>query len=211
MLRTRKDVLALLGRTLLWLPLTLAGWYFAAPVLDDIAGRMAKPAIAAPVNAKVTGYAYKDRAVEYGLTLYAPYRMGQRPMPPLLVDVEVKASLYTFGIALFLALSLALRETRRPASLFIGCAVLVVLPTWGVAFDALKQLGSTASLQPLLAWPAWGREAIALGYQVGALLLPTVAPIALWAGLNAGTVLRPRAPPVMETGIPSPESRTPGA
>jgi hypothetical protein len=102
---------------------------------------------------------------------------------------------YTYGIALFAALALAVSGWRRPWRLAIGGVILLLLPSVGIAFDALRQLGSSPELAPLLAWPKGLRESIALGYQVGSLLLPTLGPIVVWLALypEHGVMRRARA------------------
>jgi hypothetical protein len=184
MLSTRREVFAFLGRTLLALPVALVLWYFTAPFFDDVAGRIAKPAITMSSGGTITDFSYRHRQVLYSLQLRAPYRMYQKSQPPAIAELEVNASLYTFGMALFLALSAALKVSRRPGRIALGCVALALVPGWGVAFDALKQLGATAALATYLEWTPGFREAIALGYQAGTLLLPTLVPIALWLGLN---------------------------
>ena len=90
---------------------------------------------------------------------------------------------YTFGIAVFAALALATRGWRTPVRMAAGVALLLPLPALGISFDALRQLGSTPEIAGMLAWTATTREAIALGYQVSSLLLPTLAPIIAWLAL----------------------------
>jgi hypothetical protein len=142
-------------------------------------------------------------AVVYTLALEERYTPGRTPHTAT-VDVEVKAASYTFGIALFMALALAARESRRVRAIALGVAVLVILPAWGVAFDALRQLQAAPEVQPFLPWTPAAREAIALGYQVGALLLPTLGPIVLWVAVS-------RAAWFDITGKPTAASNTPGA
>ncbi|APV50885.1 hypothetical protein BWI17_15025 [Betaproteobacteria bacterium GR16-43] len=180
---SKREVLLLLGRTLLALPVAMALWYFASPFLNEFAGHVAKPVIGVSSGGTVTTVAMRDRTVHYEIRLYPEYQAG-RARPPAHADVDVNASLYTFGLALFLALSAAARASRRAAPVFAGVVALMLLPAWGVTFDALKQLAGTPELATYLGYSGTGREAIALGYQVGTLLLPTLAPIALWLGLN---------------------------
>ena len=175
---TRRGVLLLAARTLLLLPLCLVAWYFAAGVFAWIPGRVAAPVIGAVAGAQVT-MALKERALRYTAALEMPYRPGVRPVR-VAAGVEIDSAKYTYGIALFAALALAVRGWTRPVGLAIGAAILVVLPIVGIASEALKQLGSVAGLAPFLAWGGGTREAIALGYQVGTLLLPTLAPVVLW-------------------------------
>lgn len=184
MLRTRGEILALLGRTLLILPLTLAAWYYASPALDHVAARIAKPLVTLVSGGKVESIAVVEGEIRYDFNILAPYRMGEAQAPPADVDLEMNGKVYTFGIALFLALSLALKASRRAGRILIGCAILVVLPAWGIGFDALRQLGSAADLAPYLEWGGGVREGVAVGYQLGSLLFPSLAPIAAWLALN---------------------------
>ena len=99
---------------------------------------------------------------------------------------EANPLLYTYGLPLFAALLLASGDARRWRKLMLGAVALIPFQAWGICFDLLKQVAITAG--PLVAAQAgfspWQREIIALGYQLGWLILPTVAPIALWLALN---------------------------
>jgi hypothetical protein len=178
----RRHVFGIFARALLLLPACLALWYFAAPAFAWIAGTAATPLLNAS-GATVASMRADREGIHYTMTLREEYTPGRTPRSAT-VDVEVKSSIYTFGVALFLALALAARESRRWRAIVAGIAVLALLPAWGVAFDALKQLQAGPELQPFLGWAPAAREAVALGYQVGSLLLPTLAPIALWVGAS---------------------------
>ena len=97
---------------------------------------------------------------------------------------EVNPLLYTYGLALYAALMLACGW--RWGALAAGAALLLVFQGWGIAFDFLAQLavnqGPEVALQAGLA--DWRREVIALGYQLGAILFPSLAPVILWAAFN---------------------------
>jgi hypothetical protein len=184
MLLTRRQTLALFGRALLWLPVCLAAWYFASPAFSWIGATVARPAIHAAAG-KVTAMKIDAAVVTYSVEIEEPYRWGRTPRRAA-VDLEVKTRLYTFGLPLFLALALAARESRRSAAIAAGIAILAVVPAWGIAFDVLRQLGSAAEIAPFISWPSWARESIALGYQLGSLLLPTLIPVALWLASARG-------------------------
>lgn len=175
-----RGALGIIGRALLWLPLCLAGWYAAAGFFSWVPGHLAAPALRAMVG-EVRTVAVYGRKVAYTVVVEAPYRVGGAA--PVEAEIEVHAATYTFGIALFIALALAARESRQVPRIALGCALLALLPAWGIAFDAMRQVGAAAAIAPLLRWGGATREAIALGYQVGALLLPTLAPIAFWLAL----------------------------
>jgi hypothetical protein len=178
----RRQVLGIFGRALLWLPVCLALWYVAAPAISWVAGKAASPLLGA-AGAKVASMKLDGAAITYTFTLEERYVPGRAPRAAS-VDVEVKGAIYTFGVALFLALALAARESRRLRAIALGVVVLAILPAWGITFDALKQLLAAPDLRAFLPWPPTAREAIALGYQVGSLLLPTLAPIALWVAAS---------------------------
>ncbi len=176
----RREVLQVFGLALLLLPLCLAAWFVAAPAVGWLPSRLAAPPIAAAAG-PVTSIETSARQVTYTVRVEGAYRPGGSPQVE--ARVEVPSATYTFGIAIFLALALASKGWRQPGRLALGIAILLPLPAVGIGFDALRQLGSAPQLAELLAWRPGMREAIALGYQVGSLLLPTLAPIAAWLAL----------------------------
>jgi hypothetical protein len=179
---SRSSVFAFLGRTLLAFPVALALWYLASPWLDALAANVARPAIAVMSGGTVAPPAMRERTY-FKIRLQAPYA-GARTAPPVEAEADVNVSLYTFGIALFAALSAAAAFSRRALPVAVGLAVLALLPAWGVAFDVMKQLATTRELAPYLGFSEATRAAIALAFQVGSLLMPTLAPVALWVALN---------------------------
>jgi hypothetical protein len=187
----RRQLLLVLGRALLLMPLTFAAWYTAAGPLSWIPGRIAAPVIGAIAGGPAS-MGLQERALVYTVTLEQPYRPGGASR--VAAEIEVLAAKFTYGIALFLALAVAAKESRQPLGIAVGCAALVALPAFGIAFEALKTLGTTPSLEPFLRWGAGTREAIALGYQVGTLLLPTLGPIAIWLALARGLWAPPPLP-----------------
>lgn len=181
----RREILGLAGRALLFLPAFLLAWHFASTPLAWIAGKVATPAIALAADATVA-LSLDGSRLRYAVTLEMPYRPGG-PSPAVVAEPQVVSGQFTFGIALFLALvAAARRDSGRAAGILVGAAGLVVLPAFGVAFDVLRQLASSPELQPFLRWSPLTREAIALGYQVGSLLLPALAPVAVWLYLARG-------------------------
>jgi hypothetical protein len=180
---SRRDVLRVFGLALALLPFCLAAWYFASGAIGWLPTRLAATAVGASAG-KVTKVEPAGHNVAYWVEVEGPYKPGATNRAE--ARVEVPVATYTYGIALFFALALAVRGWRRPARLAIGAAILLLLPAVGIAFDALRQLGSAPDLAPLLGWKGGTREAIALGYQVGSLLLPTLGPIITWLVLFPG-------------------------
>lgn len=183
MFASRGAVLAFLGRTLLALPVALALWYLASPWLDAFAANVARAPIAWMSGGTVAAPEMRAPRAYFKVRLQAPYA-GARTAPPAEAEMDVNVSLYTFGIALFAALSAAAKFARRAVPIAAGLVVLALLPAWGVAFDVMKQLATTRELAPYLGFSEATRTAIALAFQVGSLLLPTLAPAVLWVALN---------------------------
>ena len=176
----RRRLVGVFGRALLLLPVFLVAWWFASAALGRLAGSVAQWGVAAAAG--------PSRLASDGAALHYEISIASRRDPlrdaGAVADLEVKSGTYTFGIALFLALALAAPESRRPGRIAAGVAILVLLPAWGVAFDVLRQLGVTESLGPMLGWGGGFRNFVALGYQAGSLLLPTLGPIVAWMALN---------------------------
>ena len=96
----------------------------------------------------------------------------------LIVDVDPARNAY--GLPLFLALLLASRSPHFIRRALAGYAILLIPQAFSLLFEVLKQIIVAGGSPASLGITAWQMEAIALGYQFGSLLLPTLAPVALW-------------------------------
>ena len=85
---------------------------------------------------------------------------------------------------MFLALLLASRSQHFFRRSLTGYVILLIPQTFSMVFDILKQIIVVAGSPGSLGIAQWQMESIALGYQFGALLLPTLAPVALWLWLD---------------------------
>ena len=180
----REHRISPLGRFVLvvlaWLPLTFAVWYFAAPIL-------LWPAALVSDWVSRLGFADLVRAVEQtgaSVAFTTTLKPGQA-IAGGIVTVDVNMLLYSFGLPLFAALTLAAREPKRLRTLTIGYVVLVPAVAWGVVADFLKNVAITAgpAIASQTGFVAWQREAIAFAFQFGSLILPAVAPAVLWVAL----------------------------
>ncbi len=98
--------------------------------------------------------------------------------------VEVDPARNAYGLPLFLALLLASRSRHLLGRMLAGYFLLLVPQVFSLVFDILKQIIVAGGHPAPLGIAAWQMEAIALGYQFGSLLLPTLAPVALWLWLE---------------------------
>lgn len=183
-------------RTFLWLPPCFAAWYLSAPYHAAIAGGLAH----LMVNAFIPGIVSAIEQPGADLVFVTTIRVGSAPGQAAVLVPEVAPLLYTYGLALFLALMLAARA--RWWKILAGAALLLPFQSWGIAFDFLAQIG--VRLGPEVSAQAglggWRTETVALGYQIGALIFPSLIPIVAWAALNQ---------PFLEDLLRSPAGRQP--
>jgi hypothetical protein len=150
----------------------------------------------------VSGAAFGDivRAVEQQravLTFVTSLRPGSVQGPGAgAITVDVNVLLYSYGMPMFAALTLAAREPGWWRKLAVGIVALLPVVAFGVMADCLKNVAFSAG--PLVAsqtgFSLAQRQVIAFAYQFGALILPTVAPAAAWVLSHRRFLERMRAP-----------------
>jgi hypothetical protein len=203
---------SLLGRfflaALFWLPLWLVIWYQAAPALSQPVVWLSHWALRWLLPAVIgeTLGAGKDLHFATTLTLEVPGAPAGA-VGELLVPVNVVA--YTWNLPLLLALLQA--ADQRFFSLermFIGYLALIPFQAWGVVFAVLKTLSIQAgpAIAAQVGIDGWTREAVALGYQFGFLMLPAIAAGSIWIALN-----RPLLNALLTEGAPSGDQNGAGA
>lgn len=167
-------------RTILWLPPCFAAWYYSAKYHAFFAGELALLLVDQFKSGIVSALEHPGFDLVFVTTLEVQPEPGQTA----LLLPEVNPLLYTYGLAFFLALMLAARA--RWWAILIGVFALLPFQSWGIAFDFLVQVG--VKLGPDVAAQAgligWRTEAIALGYQIGNLIFPSLIPVVLWAGFS---------------------------
>ena len=180
----------------------LVVWYPLAKWAVVPVGLLAQGTVSAFFPAWAEGVEQNGVVLTLLTTLPVP---GMAPGPEGQIAVfspEVSFQKYGYGLPLFIALLLASGAKRFLVKAIVGGLLLVPCQVWGVCFEWLKQLAIEAGAAP---FSPFGREIIAFGYQFGYLILPSVAPILLWAAMDR----RFLAAFVMEAtleGVPAPES-----
>ena len=166
--------------TLLWLPPCLAVWYFSAHFHTAIVGALVHMLLDLFQPGMVSALEQTGSNLAFVTTLKVYPEPGQ---VGLLVP-EVSPLIYTYGLAFFVALMLA--ANAQWWKIIAGAVALLPFQAWGIVFGLLVQIG--IKLGPDIAVQAgisgWHIEAIALGYQVGSLIFPTLIPILLWTSFN---------------------------
>jgi hypothetical protein len=101
------------------------------------------------------------------------------------VSIDVNPARYAYGLPIFLALLLAARGPRRCWLGVAGYLVLLPAQAFSLSMYALMQVVLTAQVDAkLLRIAQWQLEALVYGYQVGSLVVPTLAPILVWLWLD---------------------------
>ncbi|MET0204298.1 MAG: exosortase H-associated membrane protein [Casimicrobiaceae bacterium] len=174
---------------LAWLPVTFAVWYFAAPLILWPATLLTDLVARAGFGDLVTAVEQNAAVVTFATSLKAGQAIAGG-----VVAVEVNALLYSFGLPMFAALTLAAHEPHWLRALAIGYAVLVPAIAWGVLADFLKNIAITAAPQVAsqAGFSPIQRELIVFAFQFGSLILPTVAPAIVWVLMHRGFLERIR-------------------
>lgn len=96
----------------------------------------------------------------------------------------VNPLIYSFGLPLLFGLVMGSNASwlRKCVIMLIGYATITLVQVWGVVWASLKMLvfDFGAETQAVVASHGVSETAIALGYQLGTLILPALAPIFVW-------------------------------
>lgn len=101
------------------------------------------------------------------------------------IVVDAKPSHYGYGLPIFLALLFAAGSKNLWGKAVVGYALMLPFQAFSLTLDLLKQMAVPAlGGVKALGIQQWQLEAIAFGYQLGALVLPTLVPVVLWVWLD---------------------------
>lgn len=120
---------------------------------------------------------------------------GMIVSPPAGDDVlgfQLNPLIYSYGLPLLTALILATPSTRKWSNLLWGIFLILPTETFSMTFSVLKTLTFDvgAAFQTQQGISPGVADSIALGYQIGTLLLPMIAPLIIWAALNRDFLLQ---------------------
>ena len=184
-----------LARVLLWLAPAFAVWYWLAPLFVYPVAVLLRLALVtfypeAFSDVEQQGY-HVDIVTRFSASLVAGAQLP--PGQDSLLVFGLNALKYGYGLPLLLALMLAAPGPVgvRALKFLVGALVLIPVQVWGVYFESLIRLGQFIPVAiPQLAPTELARNAIALAYQLGYLILPAVTPVVVWALLNLAFIRR---------------------
>lgn len=168
-------------RVALWLPLAFAVWYLAAPVLVWPVALLAELFTRSAFGDLVRGVE-QSRALLTFVTSLRPAQAAAAGSATAVLSVESNALLFSFGLPMFAALTVATRQPQLVRRLLLGYLVLLPFQTWGVVADFLKNIAVLAgpAVAAQAGFSAWQREVIVYSYQFGTLIMPAVVPAVVW-------------------------------
>lgn len=198
-------LLSFLLKTVLWLPACLALWYWKAEWFTAPSAWLSGWLMQTAFPGWVQGFELEQRSLSLITRLLLDSAGAAAQGRVAVMVAEVNPLVYGFGLPLFAALYLANGMDKHVGRLFIGVLALIPFQAWGICFELLKQVAVTGgpAVAMQLGFERWQREAIVLGYQLGSLVFPALAPVGLWLGLN-----REFLPLLMLEGAMRAEERT---
>jgi hypothetical protein len=170
-------------RTLVWLPICFAAWYFLSVLFTPMLAALVGAALGGLFQSVIDGVVADGNA----LAVLTSIEVGVSPDSPAgEVVFEVNPLKYGYCVPFYTALVLATDadDLMRVLHWLIGMAILLAVQVFGIGTEILKviafQLGDQG--RSALGFAPWGYEALVLAYQLGYLILPPVVPVMLWLG-----------------------------
>lgn len=184
MTKPNSNVLSVKGfliKILIFLPITFLAWYFLTPIFLFIISFLTKAILTLLVGQTVVDVEVYEHVLHI-VTPFATEKTDDVNKGQLVFAIN--AMKYGYGIALFVAMLLATPDkmSNKLVNIYIGILILLIVQVWGVTFDTLQTLTFKLGrgIAETLGTTEFIRELIALGYQMGYLILPAITPILLW-------------------------------
>lgn len=178
-------------RTFLLLPVCFAIWYFAREWVVFPAYLLSLLGAKTFFADVFSNLEHAGSAITFVTTL-RPGRASVAVPATGIVTFDVNALIYTYGLPLVAALTLAARESRWWLRLAACAAALVPFQAWGILADGVQTVagGLGPDVASQTGFSSAQREAIAFAYQFGHLVLPAVAPAVAWVIAHRGFLQR---------------------
>jgi hypothetical protein len=166
-----------------WLLLTFFLWWIATPILAWPVAILSQLVTRIGFGDLVQSVEQNSEIITF-VTSLRPVGAAIAEGTRAVLEVPSNSRLFSFGLPLLAALTLATRESGALRKLAIGYALLIPCQTFSVVADFLNNLIGEPGIAAQLGLSTVQRELIAFSYQFGTLILPTVAPAMVWVMLH---------------------------
>ncbi len=170
---------------LLYLPLGFFLWFFMASLVVFPAGRIVEWLFTSLFPDMFEAVEQLGFHMEVQTLILMPEEVdGQLAA----LVTHINPMIYAWGIPLLfgLIMSTPLTAWQRVRQCAIGFSIIILVMVWGIFFETFRDLAFlTGEVPAAEVRDTWlSPTAIALGYQLGFLMLPAVTPITAWILMN---------------------------
>lgn len=180
----RPSALTLFGLSAFaWIVVLMLVWTKVSPWVSYPVAALSHMALeqGAPMWVRTVHKRPGSMEVDTSIEVPVPQAGGRRAE----ISLEADPGRYAYGLPIFLALLLAARGPGRWSRAVGGYLLLLPVQAFSLSFYLLMQMVLSAQANArVLRVEQWQLESIVYGYQVGSLVLPTLAPFLLWLWLD---------------------------
>lgn len=183
MLMRVNPLFAFVCKVFLFLPVCYWGWYSLAELTTAIVVALTEPVLQSLFPKLI----YSIEQIGYQVEVIAEVTLPVQDVPQGMVaelPIPVNPLIYSYGLPLALALILAspLNFVKTVGNILISLLLFLIIQVWGISFESLKFLFYQTPPEIIgnIKMLRWQLDVIALGYQLGVLILPAVTPIIIW-------------------------------
>ena len=180
-------------KVFLWLPICYWGWFFAANTTTIVTAYLTELVLTSSFPQLISSI----EQIDYHLDIIVKVTMPSQQVPKGMVAeiaISINPLIYNYGLPLCMALILASPASLLKTFINLIISVLLLLPIqiWGICFEFMKVLflQTPSQLTGNIILYQWQLDTIAIGYQMGALVLPVVTPIIIWLSLYRNFIVQ---------------------
>ncbi len=170
-------------KVLFWLPFCYYFWYISAPYTTIVTSYLIELLLKNSLGDFILGL----EQTGYSIEIIVKATLSESEIPKGKIAellYPINPLQYNYGLPLCLALILAATNSllKSGRNIVISILLLLLVQLWGVYFDFLKSLflQTPSHLVGNIVLQDWQFDFIAICYQIGALVLPSVAPLVIW-------------------------------
>ena len=178
----------LLLKLMLWLPISFAIWYFTYPALLYLSSILVNISLPFISNHIIdTTQLNRDNISLDIITNFIDLIPNDPTGKKGKMAFTIHVMKYGYGLALFIALVLSSFGSYKIKirNILLGILLVSIIQLWGISFEVYKNLiyEMGTKVYNHIAPSVLLEEFIKLGYFLGILIIPAVAPVALWFSL----------------------------